>query len=362
MKGPGEATMLWTQDKVIRVLFWGGFSLVVSEILSIIGLTSCCCLSFLGLWGLTAGAYLYRASLKVSPAGKAVVITGCDTGFGNALALRLHQLGFRVFALCLRSEGTGIQKLLDEKSKRLHVIQADVTKQDQLDRALLQVKSLLPVGEVVWGLVNNAGVCTIGPVEWISNEHFRKDPEVNLFGVIAATKTFLPLVRRARGRVVNVASVAGRFCAPLMAAYNASKYAVEGFNDALRLEMRPWGVKVCLIEPGNFGSGTELFAREDAIKKEVDSMWSSLDEDLKSDYGEVGRKRVETFMKNIRSSGASDISPVITAFTEALTQQHPQTRYDPMDPLMYFTLFLATHFPGWVYDSYFAFMVRLSKK
>lgn len=353
--------MEWTQDRVIRVLFWGGFSLVLTEILTFIGLTSCCWLSFLSLWGLSAGTYLYRASLKVSPTGKAVVITGCDTGFGNALAIRLHQLGFRVFALCLRSEGAGIQKLRDEHSKRLHVIQADVTKQDQLDRALQEVKSLLPVGEVLWGLVNNAGVCTIGPVEWISKEHFRKDPEVNLFGVIAATKTFLPLVRRARGRIVNVASVAGRFCAPLLAAYNASKYAVEGFNDALRLEMRPWGVKVCLIEPGNFGSGTELFAREEALKEEVDKMWLSLDEEIKSDYGEAGRKRVETFMRNIRNKGASDISPVITAFTEALTQQHPQTRYDPMDPLMYFTLFLATHFPDWVYDSYFALMVRLSK-
>ncbi|XP_037783264.1 D-beta-hydroxybutyrate dehydrogenase, mitochondrial-like [Penaeus monodon] len=354
--------MQWTQDRVIRVLFWGGFSLVLAEILSFIGLASCCCLSFLSLWGLTAGAYLFRASMQVSPTGKAVVITGCDTGFGNALAIRLHQLGFRVFALCLRLEGAGIQKLREEHSKRLHVIQADVTKQDQLDRALQEVKSQLPVGEVLWGLVNNAGVCTIGPVEWLSNEQFRKDPEVNLFGVIAATKTFLPLVRRARGRIVNVASVAGRVCAPLMAAYNASKYAVEGFNDALRLEMHPWGVKVCLIEPGNFGSGTELFTREEAIKEEVDSMWLSLDEEIKSDYGEVGRKRVETFMRNIRNKGASDISPVITAFTEALTQQYPQTRYDPMDPLMYFTLFLGTHFPGWVFDFYFALMVRLSKK
>ncbi|XP_047496906.1 D-beta-hydroxybutyrate dehydrogenase, mitochondrial-like [Penaeus chinensis] len=354
--------MQWTQDRVIRVLFWGGFSLVLTEILSVIGLASCCYLSFLGLWGLTAGAYLFRASMQVSPTGKAVVITGCDTGFGNALAIRLHQLGFRVFALCLRSEGAGIQKLRDEHSKRLHVIQADVTKQDQLDLALKEVKSLLPVGEVIWGLVNNAGVCTIGPVEWLSNEQFRKDPEVNLFGVIAATKTFLPLVRRARGRIVNVASVAGRICAPLMSAYNASKYAVEGFNDALRLEMRPWGVKVCLIEPGNFGSGTELFTRDEAIKEEVDNMWLSLDEEMKSDYGEVGRKRVETFMKNIRNKGASDISPVITAFTEALTQQYPQTRYDPMDPMMYFTLFLGTHFPGWVFDSFFALLIRLSKK
>lgn len=186
-------------------------------------------------------------------------------------------------------------------------------------------------------------------------------------------------------------------------------------------------------------TGTELFAREEALKEEVDKMWLSLDEEIKSDYGEAGRKRVETFMRNIRNKGvsvsicgfvfhslsltlfpflplscpfslplslshppvlpqvtshhhhppsrfnsartnhtprtlldaqtltlsplqqASDISPVITAFTEALTQQHPQTRYDPMDPLMYFTLFLATHFPDWVYDSYFALMVRLSK-
>nr|XP_053644338.1 D-beta-hydroxybutyrate dehydrogenase, mitochondrial-like [Cherax quadricarinatus] len=212
--------------------------------------------AFTALWLLTAAIYLFRADMKESALGKSVIITGCDSGFGNALALHLDKLGFRVFAGCLKTGGTGADYLRRKGSSKLHVIQMDITSQKQLEKAAQEIKDLLPEGEGVWGLVNNAGVCTLGPVEWVSMEGFRKDPEVNVFGLVAATKTFLPLVRLAKGRVVIISSAAGRVSRSFMAPYCVSKFAVEGLADALRQEMRQFDVKVCLIEPGNFGAGT----------------------------------------------------------------------------------------------------------
>ncbi|XP_050726882.1 D-beta-hydroxybutyrate dehydrogenase, mitochondrial-like [Eriocheir sinensis] len=225
--------MLWTLDKGVRVAFWGGVSALVASLLDILGLASCH-LAFPAVWLITAATYLYRASLMVSPPGKSVVVTGCDSGFGHALALHLHKLGFRVFAGCLDANGEGAAALKRHGSARLVVLQMDVTDQEQLAKAAQEVKKLLPEGEGLWGLVNNAGLCTLGPIEWLPMKNFRKDPEVNVFGLIAATKTFLPLVRRGKGRVVSVASVAGRVTAAYLSAYCASKYAVEGFNDVLR--------------------------------------------------------------------------------------------------------------------------------
>ncbi|XP_042222815.1 uncharacterized protein LOC121867125 [Homarus americanus] len=346
--------MLWTLDKVVRVMFWGGVSALLATLLSALGVVSCL-LAFITLWLLTAASYLYTADMKLPVSGKSVVVTGCDTGFGNTLALHLDKLGFRVFACCLHAGGEGANRLRREGSSRLHVLQMDVTNQEQLDKAAQEVKHLLPEGDVVWGLVNNAGLCTLGPVEWMSMESFRKDPEVNVFGLIATTKTFLPLIRQAKGRVVNVASVAGRMSAGFMGPYCVSKYAVEGFSDALRQEMRPFGVDVCILEPGNFANGTFLFATDEMVEREVEGVWSSLSEQVKIDYGQRYCKKVEGFKKNFRRKGAKDITPVINAITEALTQTHPQDRYLPMDLLMYFVAFVSTHLPAWIYDA----LVRL---
>ncbi|XP_071552266.1 D-beta-hydroxybutyrate dehydrogenase, mitochondrial-like [Panulirus ornatus] len=342
--------MLWTLDKVVRVVSLGGVSALLATLLSALGIVSCL-LAFPALWLLTAAAYLYRANLKVSAYGKAVVVTGCDSGFGNILALHLDKMGFRVFAGCLKADSEGADHLRQEGSSRLHVLQMDVTNQDQLDKAAQHVKHLLPDGESVWGLVNNAGVCTLGPVEWVSMKGFRKDPEVNVFGLIASTKTFLPFVRRARGRIVNISSMAGRSSKGFMSAYSISKFAVEAFSDALRQEMRDFGVKVCLIEPGNFGAGTNLYLKDAIMEKEVEVMWASLGDNLRSDYGETYRRKVQEMMTVFRKTGATDVSPVIKAITEALTQTHPQPRYCPATFKRLLSVYVRENMPEWVFDS-----------
>ncbi|KAK8393047.1 hypothetical protein O3P69_013235 [Scylla paramamosain] len=168
--------MLWTMDKGTRVAFWGGVSALLATFLDAFGLASCR-LVFPVAWLLTAAAYLYRASLTVSPQGKSVVVTGCDSGFGHALALHLHKLGFRVFAGCLDANGEGAASLKRHGSNRLVVLQMDVTNQEQLVKAAQEVKKQLPGEEGLWGLVNNAGLCTLGPVEWLSLKNFKRDPE-----------------------------------------------------------------------------------------------------------------------------------------------------------------------------------------
>ncbi|CAH3014381.1 unnamed protein product [Porites evermanni] len=104
----------------------------------------------------------------------------------------------------------------------------------------------------LWGLVNNAGIAYVMPVEWTPMSIFKRTADVNLWGMIEMTKTFLPLVKRDQGRVVKIGSMAGRLSFNFLSAYSITKYGVESFSDALRREMYPWGVRVSILEPGEF--------------------------------------------------------------------------------------------------------------
>ncbi|XP_042859212.1 D-beta-hydroxybutyrate dehydrogenase, mitochondrial-like [Penaeus japonicus] len=342
--------MAVTYDKAARVLFWGGVSFVLASLLTFVGLASWW-LTFLASWTLASATYLALASLKVLPAGKAVLITGCDSGFGYATALFLDRMGFRVFACCLlaHSGGEGAQRLRREGSRRLHVLQLDVTKQEQIDSALQNVKNLLPPGEVLWGLVNNAGINPYGAVEWVSMDDYRKTCEVNLFGTIAVTKTFLPLIRRAKGRVVNVGSVRGRMTSPLGAVYEVTKYGVEAFSDCLRHEMRRFGVDVSIIEPGNFAMGTSIY-KEEYILRFSKKMWDEMSDEVKADYGKETFDEVLKRQLQVSKTGHGDVSEVSEAIAEALTQRFPQSRYQPMQLFYYVMVFVSQHFPEWLYD------------
>nr|XP_045614241.1 D-beta-hydroxybutyrate dehydrogenase, mitochondrial-like [Procambarus clarkii] len=195
--------MVVTLDEAGDVLLCGGVSAALCSLLHLLGLScSTCWLLFTTVWLLTGVTCFLLSTLKVCCEGKVVLVTGCDSGFGNTLALHLDKLGFRVIACCLGKEGEGVQRLRDEGSPRLHPLQLDVTSQDQLKTAVINVKKLIPEGEELWGLVNNAGISTFGEVEWVPDATYRKVLEVNLLGTVAATKTFLPLIRRAKVKEV----------------------------------------------------------------------------------------------------------------------------------------------------------------
>ncbi|XP_042875559.1 D-beta-hydroxybutyrate dehydrogenase, mitochondrial-like [Penaeus japonicus] len=344
------AAMAVTYDKAARVLFWGGVSFVLASLLTFVGLVSWW-LTFLASWTLASATYLALASLKVLPEGKAVLITGCDSGFGYATALFLDRMGFRVFACCLlaHSGGEGAQRLRREGSRRLHVLQLDVTKQEQIDSALENVKNLLPPGEVLWGLVNNAGINPYGAVEWVSVEDYRKTCEVNLFGTIAVTKSFLPLIRRAKGRVVNVGSVRGRMTSPLGAVYEVTKYGVEAFSDCLRHEMRRFGVDVSIIEPGNFAMGTSIY-KEEYILRFSEKMWEEMSDEVKADY----RRKLSRRSSEAPTSGLEDWARGRERGVggdrrgaDAAVPAEPL----PADTIFYYVMvFVSQHFPEWLYD------------
>src|SRR5205809_5130593 len=165
-----------------------------------------------------------------------VLITGASTGIGRACAIALDRSGFRVFA--------GVRKAADgdalrSESPRIEPVIIDVTDQATIDAAAKQIDEL-------YGLVNNAGITVAGPVEYLPVDDVRRQFEVNVFGHLAVTQAFLPLIRKARGaRIVFMSSVGGRVpSSPFLSPYNASKHALESFGDALRVELAPWDIRV----------------------------------------------------------------------------------------------------------------------
>ncbi|KAF6119712.1 hypothetical protein HJG60_010152 [Phyllostomus discolor] len=171
-----------------------------------------------------------QQSLPVSDAF--VFITGCDSGFGRLLALRLDQRGFQVLASCLTPSGA--EDLQQVASSRLHTTLLDVTDPQSVQRAAKWVET--HVGETgLFGLVNNAGVAgAIGPTPWLTQDDFHQVLNVNTLGPIRVTLALLPLLQQARGRVVNISSVLGRLAAN-GGGYCVSKFGLEAFSDSLSL-------------------------------------------------------------------------------------------------------------------------------
>ncbi|KAM4044624.1 retinol dehydrogenase 7-like isoform 2-T2 [Anomaloglossus baeobatrachus] len=252
---------------------------------------------------------------------KYVLITGCDSGFGNLAAKQLDKRGMLVLAACLTQKGA--ENLKKDTSSRLKTVVLDVTDSQSVTAAAVWVESI--VGDKgLWGVINNAGVSVpTAPNEWLSKEDFSKLLNVNLLGVVDVTLKMLPLIRRARGRVVNVASIAGRFtiCG---GAYCMSKYGVESFSDSLRREMRPFGVKVCIIEPGFFATQV---ADAKLLRDSATKAWAQVSDEIRRSYGQ---QYYENYCRNLDlhlSLNSSKLSLVTDCMEHALTAVHPKTRY-----------------------------------
>ncbi|KAM4755216.1 retinol dehydrogenase 16-like [Cyanocitta cristata] len=252
---------------------------------------------------------------------KHVLITGCDSGFGNLLARQLDARGLRVLAACLSEAGA--TQLRAATSNRLQTVLLDVTSSKSIADVTAWVRER--VGDQgLWGLVNNAGIAIpTAPNEWLTKEDFVKVLNVNLVGLVEVTLSLLPLVRRARGRVVNVASVMGRVSF-FGGGYCISKYGVEAFSDSLRLEMSSFGVKVCVIEPGYFKT---MITNTENLEKNFLSIWQKLPEEIKASYGEDYLRQLVATVKTMQKAYNSDLSLVTNCMEHALTSLHPRTRY-----------------------------------
>ncbi|XP_010151851.1 PREDICTED: retinol dehydrogenase 16-like, partial [Eurypyga helias] len=175
-----------------------------------------------------------------------------------------------------------------------------------------------------WGLVNNAGIAVpTAPNEWLTKDDFVKVLDVNLLGLIEVTLSLLPLVKRAQGRVVNVASVMGRLAA-FGGGYCISKFGVEAFSDSLRVEMHSFGVKVSMIEPGYFKT---VITNAENLEKNFLSLWEKLPEEMKASYGENYVKEFSVVLRKMLNKSNPNLTLVTDCMEHALTSRFPRTRY-----------------------------------
>jgi NAD(P)-dependent dehydrogenase (short-subunit alcohol dehydrogenase family) len=247
-----------------------------------------------------------------------VLITGASTGIGEATALRLDRSGFRVFAGVRKAEDG--ERLRNAGSERLRVIDPlDVTEGDQIAAAAALVETELG-SEPLRGIVNNAGIGIGGPLEALDLDDFRRTLEVNTTGQLAVTKAFLPLLRRSRGRVVNMTSIGGRVAQPFAGPYVASKFALEAVTDVLRVELLEWGIDVIAIEPGTIA--TPIWEKS---SREADGVLAKLTPELRDLYAKRLAKMAKVLERQTKRGASPD--KVADAVEKALTASRPRTRY-----------------------------------
>jgi NAD(P)-dependent dehydrogenase (short-subunit alcohol dehydrogenase family) len=240
-----------------------------------------------------------------------VLVTGASSGIGEATAIHLREVGFAPIA--------GVRK--DEDAERLEGLGLRTVKLDVTDADGIAAARASLGDEPLAGLVNNAGIAVGAPLEFLPIDRLRRQLEVNLIGQIAVTQAFLPALRRARGRIVMVSSIGGRVALPLVGAYNASKFGLEGASDALRRELRSHGVDVILIEPG--GVKTPIWKKGEAL---ADEITEDLPPEAELLYGRlIARVRAET--RKIDEELGSEPRAVAEAIATALTARRPRARY-----------------------------------
>ncbi len=246
---------------------------------------------------------------------RGVLITGTSTGIGAAATARLAGDGWRVYAGVRREEDG--ERLTSEIDGDVVPLILDVTNREQIDKSLARIEADL--GRL-HGLVNNAGVGVGGLVELLPDEEWQYQFDVNFFGLVTLTREAFPLVDKANGRFVHIGSIAGRVGAAGLGPYTASKHALEGFNWALRAELRETGMTSSLIEPGEIKT-----AIWDKADESLDRLEDELVGDLVDRYQFV-TDGIRGFSTEGRKRGI-DPDKVAKAIEHALTASRPKARY-----------------------------------
>lgn len=246
---------------------------------------------------------------------RAIVVTGASTGIGEASARALAAEGFRVFAGVRKAEDAERLSQVDG----VEPLQIDVTRADDIASAVATVEER--VGDAgLWGLFNNAGITVSAPLEFLALQDLRRQFEVNLFGQLAVTQAFLPLLRKSRGRIVNTGSVGGFVATPVLGPYCMTKFAMEAFSDALRMELAPWEIEVSLLQPAAIA--TPIW---DKGVNEAEALRESGPPAMEKLYGPL----LERMQRLVGGQGrdAAPPSVVAEAVVHAFTAGRPKTRY-----------------------------------
>jgi NAD(P)-dependent dehydrogenase (short-subunit alcohol dehydrogenase family) len=241
-----------------------------------------------------------------------VLISGASRGIGRATALALARAGHDVIA-GVRDEEAG-RRLEAEAAGRLRTVTLDVTDRDCV-RAAAEA-----AGDRLDALVNNAGIVVGGIVEALDVDELRRQLEVNVVGQVALTQALLPALRAAGGRVVFMSSVNGRVSAPGLTPYTASKFALEAIADGLRVELRPWGIRVVVVEPGSID--TDIWRRAD---DQLMTMVGAMSDEHRRLYDGLltgSRKLLQATAKR-----AAPVETVVKVVERAVTSRRPRTRY-----------------------------------
>ena len=270
----------------------------------------------------------------MSNTSKIVLITGATAGIGRTTALHLARQGHHVIASGRKvAELTKLEAEANELE--LDTLVLDVTSPTSIAAAVVEIERLTE-GRGIDVLVNNAGFGVLGPTSEISDSEMRRQYETNVFGLMNVTRAFLPkMIERRAGRIINVSSVGGRLTLPYFGVYNSTKYAVESLSDALRYELRPFGIDVALIEPGVIRTNFEATAVAN-----LDTMKTGPYAAAMSKYEQMSRS-ADRF--------ASNPIVIAKAISRAVRARRPAARYVAPRSTN-FALFLQTVLPTRVWD------------
>jgi NAD(P)-dependent dehydrogenase (short-subunit alcohol dehydrogenase family) len=274
-----------------------------------------------------------------------VLITGAGTGLGLATALYLAQRDFRVYASVPHlGQREAVKAAAADRGVEVTVLQLDITDHSSIQAAVGTVVS--ECGEV-FALVNNAGITLRGFFEDLSEEEIRQLFDVNVFGTMAVTRAVLPHMRKARrGRVVIITSIGGRFGSLAVSAYCATKFAEEGFGESLAQEMRPFGIRVSLVEPAIVKTERWTVNRRVAERaQEPDSPY----------YAWFGRE--EELADRLVASSPTKPLDVAQVVHRALTARHPRLRY-VVGWRAKLLISLRRHIPGELFERLYFAQVR----
>ncbi|XP_027474848.2 estradiol 17-beta-dehydrogenase 2 [Zalophus californianus] len=334
-KSPGQAS----RKVVCLAGLWGGAYLLLSLSLSwslILCLPSCFLL------------YTYLSGQELLPVDqKAVLITGGDSGFGHALSKYLDELGFTVFVGVLDETGSGAEELRRTCSKRLSVLQMDITDPQQIKDAHRKVMEKLQ-NRGLWAVVNNAGIIGLpADGELIPMTEYKKCMAVNFFGAVEVTKAFLPLLRKSKGRLVNISSMAGGVPMEKLAAYSSSKAALTMFSAVMRQELSKWGIKVSVIQPGGFR--TNIAGSSEEWSKQEKDILDHLSSDVQEDYGRDYILEQRNYLKLINMKASTDMSPVLLDIRHAVSAKSPFAFYAP-GAMAYSLICFVSFSPTGIFD------------